>query len=100
MVLGKERMSNQADINRYTAELNVTHDTPPAFIWHTADDPVVPVEVALVLAEALSAKGVLCEMHVYPHGRHGLGLAQDDPTVSQWAEQVKIWLADMGFGKE
>ena len=100
MVLGKERMKNQADINRYTAELNVTPDTPPAFIWHTADDPVVPVEVALVLAEALSAKGVLCEMHVYPHGRHGLGLAKDDPTVSQWADQVKIWLADMGFGKE
>lgn len=99
-VLGKERMSNQADINRYTAELNVTPDTPPAFIWHTADDPVVPVEVALVLAEALSAKGVLCEMHVYPHGRHGLGLAKDDPTVGQWTEQVKIWLADMGFGKE
>ena len=97
-VLGQERMSNQADINRYTAELNVTRDTPPAFIWHTADDPVVPVEVSLVLAEALSAKGVLCEMHVYPHGRHGLGLAQDDPVVGQWTSQVQSWLLGMGFG--
>jgi len=99
MVLGKERMSNQADINRYTAELNITRDTPPAFIWHTADDSVVPVEVALVLAEALSAKGVLCEMHVYPHGRHGLGLAQDDPVVGQWTSQVQRWLLKLGFGK-
>ena len=98
MVLGKERMKNQADINRYTAELNITRDTPPAFIWHTADDPVVPVEVALVLAEALSAKGVLCEMHVYPHGRHGLGLAQDDPVVGQWTGQVQTWLLNQGFG--
>ena len=99
-VLGKERMSNQADINRYTAELNVTRDTPPAFIWHTADDAVVPVEVAMVLAEALSAKGVSFEMHVYPHGRHGLGLAKDDPVVSRWTRQVQRWLLGMGFGKE
>ena len=98
-VLGKERMENQADINRYTAELNVTHDTPPAFIWHTADDPVVPVECALVLAEALSAKGVLCEMHIYPHGRHGLGLAEGDPVVSQWAGQAQTWLQNLGFGR-
>jgi len=57
------------------------------------------VEVALVLAEALSAKGVLCEMHVYPHGRHGLGLAKDDPVVGQWAGQVQKWLLRQGFGK-
>lgn len=99
-VLGKERMANQADINRYTAELNVTRDTPPAFIWHTADDPVVPVDCALVLAEALSAKGVLCEMHIYPHGRHGLGLAKDDPVVGQWTGQVQKWLLRLGFGRE
>lgn len=98
-VLGKERMSNQADINRYTAELNITRDTPPAFIWHTADDPVVPVEISLVLAEALSAKGVLCELHVYPHGAHGLGLAKDDPVVGQWTAQVQRWLLGLGFGK-
>ncbi len=98
-VLGKERMANQADIDRYTAELNITRDTPPAFIWHTADDPVVPVEVALVLAEALSAKGVLCETHIYPHGRHGLGLAEGDPVVSQWTGQVQKWLLRLGFGK-
>ena len=97
-VLGAERMGNQADINRYTAELNITDDTPPAFIWQTADDPVVPVECALRLAGALSAKGVLCEMHIYPHGRHGLGLAEDDPVVSQWAGQVQTWLVNMGFG--
>lgn len=98
-VLGKERMANQADINRYTAELNITRDTPPAFIWHTADDPVVPVDCALVLAEALSAKGVLCEMHIYPHGRHGLGLATDDPVVGQWTAQVQRWLLGLGFGR-
>lgn len=85
-------------VNRFSAELNVTADTPPAFIWHTADDPVVPVRSALLLASALSAHGVSCEMHIYPHGRHGLGLAGEEPVVHQWCEQAQNWLLRLGFG--
>ena len=31
-------------------------------------------------------------MHIYPYGRHGLGLAPQDPHVAQWAEQLLRWL--------
>lgn len=97
-VLGEERGRDNAAIVRYTAELNVRPDTPPAFIWHTADDETVPVECALRLMGALSAKGVNYEAHIYPHGRHGLGLATDDPAVGQWGRQMRRWLIDRGFG--
>ena len=97
-VLGEERGRDNASIVRYTAELNVRPDTPPAFIWHTADDETVPVECALRLMGALSAKGVNYEAHIYPHGRHGLGLATDDPAVGQWGRHMSRWLIDRGFG--
>ena len=87
-------------IDRFSAEMNVTEDTPPAFIWHTADDATVPVRSAVLLASALSAHGVPYEMHIYPHGRHGLGLAEEEPVVHQWCSQVQNWLLRLGFGSE
>ena len=96
-VLGPERSDLQT-LTKYSAEANITENTPPAFIWHTADDETVPVESAFQLALALSAKGVPHEMHIYPHGRHGLGLAEDDPAVNQWCGQLKRWLLVQGYG--
>jgi hypothetical protein len=37
-------------------------------------------------------------LHVYPHGRHGLGLATDDPQVSTWTDLCARWLAALDFG--
>lgn len=50
---------------------NVTPDTPPAAIFHAADDRGVPVEQSFRYHEALHAAGVQSELHVFPHGRHG-----------------------------
>lgn len=69
----------------FSTELNVTPDTPPAFIWHTANDEIVPVENSLMLAAALSRNGVPFELHIYPDGPHGLALAEDRPDVRAWA---------------
>lgn len=74
-------------------DAHVTPETPPTFLWHTADDPRVRVENSLRFAGALSHHGVPFALHVYPHGRHGLGLAQDDPTVSSWTTLCAAWLA-------
>ena len=84
-LLGK---ADDPDLERYfSAELHVTSDTPPAFIWHTANDGSVPVENSLLLAAALSKANVSFELHIYPDGRHGLGLAEDKPVVRQWPKQ-------------
>lgn len=84
---------------RFSAECQVTQDTPPAFIWHTADDDAVPVQNSLLLAKALADHHVRFELHVYPHGPHGLGLAPEYPAVSPWARDCVRFLTDMGFGK-
>ena len=98
-MLLEQKNPPMADVIHYSAECNVTDSTPPAFIWHTADDPVVPVACALDLARALAAKGVPHEMHIFPHGEHGLGLAGDQEDVREWAPLCQKWLLSLGFGR-
>lgn len=78
---------------------HVTSDTPPAFLWHTSSDAAVPVENSLLYANALSKVQVPFEMHIYPVGRHGLGLAPEEPHVAQWAESCEQWLKLIQFKK-
>ncbi|WP_046176022.1 alpha/beta hydrolase [Domibacillus indicus] len=78
-------------------ERHITKNTPSAFLWHTADDEPVPVENSLLFANALSKAGVPFDMHIFEHGRHGLGLAGDHPEASLWTAACEKWLRKRGF---
>ncbi len=65
------------EIAEHSVELNVTEDTPPAFIWHTVEDEIVPVIGSLRLAEAYIKTGVPVMAHIYPYGPHGVALANE-----------------------
>jgi len=83
-------------------ETRVTDRTPPVFLWHTSDDPVVPVENSLLFAMALRKHKVPFELHVFPHGPHGMGLAEGKrggaaPEVRQWTALCAVWLRGLGF---
>ena len=97
MKLLGEEYGNLALARRYSAELNVTGDTPPAFIWHTMEDATVPAENSLRLAEAYGRAGVSCEMHIFPEGRHGLGLCGEVPHTAQWVKLLLNWLEMQGY---
>jgi acetyl esterase/lipase len=75
--------------------------TPPAFIWHTADDACVDVGGSYRYAARLHELNVPVEMHVFPFGEHGLGLAtrenKQNPHITIWAELMKRWLVLFGF---
>ena len=92
-----DRKNDPALLNRFSAELNVTRDTPPGFIWHSRNDMTVPVENSLLMALALSVKGVPYELHIFPDGRHGAGVASPDPRAEQWSELCVTWLKSLGF---
>lgn len=73
----------------------VDEQTVPCFIWHTAADAVVPVVHSLVLAEALAKHHIPYELHIFPYGYHGLGLALSDPQfaeVARWAGWSADWI--------
>src|SRR5262249_11786926 len=77
----------------------VTEKTPPTFLFHTEDDAGVLVENSLMFAAALRQKKVPYELHVYEHGRHGVGLAPNDPALSSWPKLLENWLRARGFLK-
>jgi acetyl esterase/lipase len=76
---------------------NVSAQTPPAFLWHTAADNHVPVQSSLDLAAALTEHGVPYSLHIFPHGGHALGLAPDTALARDWPELFNKFLLDFGF---
>ena len=77
--------------------------TPPAFIWHTAEDELVPVIGTYAYAKKLKELGIYTEMHIFPFGPHGLGLCdgsargRTSPHASPWKELLISWLNLMDF---
>lgn len=80
----------------------INQDVPPCFIWHTLEDLVVPVENALLFAAGLRKKRIPFELHIYPHGPHGLSLATTEtkhheldkvqPEVASWVSLFAAWM--------
>lgn len=69
--------------DKFSAEKAVNKDTVPAFMVHTMTDEVVPVENAFVFANAMAKNDILCELHVYPKGPHGMALANTDTNLGR-----------------
>lgn len=80
-----------------SAERQVDADTPPAFIWHTAQDASVPVANSLNYAAELSRHHIPYSLHVFPFGGHGKGLATDTQDISRWPDLCADFLHSLGF---
>ncbi len=93
--LGAERKLLQM----YSAEQLVTEDAPPMFLWHAADDPIVPVENSIMMALALREKKIPFALHIYPRGGHGKNLAIGIPETCRWPETCAAWISNQ-FGIE
>jgi acetyl esterase/lipase len=73
-------------------DLVAVPQTPPTFIWHCADDETVGVDHALSLAQRLASLRVPVELHVFPTGGHGVGLAQGMAPAGTWTSLCAQWL--------
>jgi len=87
----------QADVDAMSAELHVTAQTPPVFLFSTTDDRTVPIMNSVMFYEALVKAGVPVEMHVFQHGGHGSGLAPANPQLSPWTEMLIKWMRERGY---
>ncbi|MBO4982575.1 MAG: alpha/beta hydrolase [Clostridia bacterium] len=97
MNLLSSEWENDELANIFSCEKNVNGDTPPCFIWHTANDEAVPVRNSLELASALSRNNVYFEMHIFPNGCHGLGLAYDRNDIGIWSDCACTFLKNLNF---
>ncbi len=82
-----------------SGELAVTKSTPPTFIFQTNADTTVPAENSVYYYLALRKAGVPAELHVFEKGPHGVGLANDDPALSEWSKLLANWLRGRGVVK-
>ncbi len=86
-------------------ENQVTPDTPPTFLWHTATDETVPVENSLYFFQSCLQQGVSAELHIYPVGGHGLSLANEETCrangigvqkeCQSWISLAQTWLEEI-----
>lgn len=86
-------------------EYQVTEQTPPTFLWHTATDDTVPVENSLYFFQACLEHGVSAELHIYPVGGHGLSLANEETCrangigvqkeCQSWIGLAQTWLEEI-----
>lgn len=79
----------------------VSKNTPPTFMWHTANDGLVPVGNSINFASELSKKGVPYELHIFEDGVHGLSLCNEvtaneaahiNKNAEVWFGMVLTWL--------
>jgi acetyl esterase/lipase len=75
----------------FSNEKQITKETPPVFLVHSADDGVVPVKNSLTFAESLAEKHVLFEMHIFPQGGHGYGM-NNQTTATEWFPMCVNWI--------
>lgn len=79
-------------ISTFSAQDNVTTNTPQAFIVHANDDKAVPVGNALQYHAALVEKRVPVQMLLLPDGGHGFGM--NHPT--DWFSNMLEWMENYG----
>lgn len=72
-------------------------NAPRAFIWHTETDTCVKVASTYKYAMKLRSLGIRHEMHIYPDGWHGMGLAEQSPVVRRWSRDLLFWLEYIKF---
>ncbi|CAG5006343.1 hypothetical protein DYBT9275_03799 [Dyadobacter sp. CECT 9275] len=95
-LLGSEKSDEL--IKYYSNELQVSEQTPPAFLVHSINDSGVPVENSIAYAMALKKLKIPVEVHLYPKGGHGYGLRTDGKgSLAGWPAAMEGWLKDMGY---
>lgn len=92
-LLGEDASENLID--RFSSELHVTEDTPPAFLIHSQDDEGVPIENSLLYYAALHRHGVPASLHIYPTGGHGFAFGTDRGTVEGWTGVLLDWIKSL-----
>ncbi|MDP4223419.1 MAG: family 20 glycosylhydrolase [Bacteroidota bacterium] len=84
-------------IKHFSNELQITPETPPAFLVHSADDKAVPVMNSIRYFEGLQKNNIPAEIHIFQKGGHGYGLAPQGGTESSWPSLCMKWLKAMGL---
>ena len=81
---------------KLSLEFHVSSKSAPAYIFHTAEDTVVPAFGSLALVAEYVRVGIPVKFNLYPYGAHGISLANkitsegkdtwNQPLAEGWVE--------------
>lgn len=95
MLLGDNPDPKQIDF--LSAELHVTPETPPTFLFATTNDQILPVSHSVEFYMALIKAHVPAEMHLFGNGPHGAGMGLHDLALGMWPTLLENWLKGRGL---
>lgn len=85
-------------LHSVSAHVRVSSTVPPTFLFHCQADNSVPVENSRLYHQALTSHGVPSYFLLAPDGRHGIGMAVDEPPpLCRWPETMYSWLGGLGL---
>ena len=74
----------------------VTRDTPPTFLVHSAEDREL-VEGSVLFSTAMRRAGAPMELHLYAKGPHGDGMSPALGPISEWPRLCELWMRANGW---
>lgn len=83
----------EADAEKYSAELQVTGETPSAFVAHARTDKVCDVAFSRTFVEAMRTAGRPVSYTELPKGAHGLGAGKGEDWAA-WLAAFETWLKE------
>lgn len=89
--------TTRINLDNYSSELQVTVNTPPAFIVHAQNDSTVHVRNSVLFYQALMEKKVDASLHVFPQGGHGIKLVDNPGSTDLWLNLLELWLNEKGI---
>ena len=91
---------DEALLEKFSNEKQVTKETPPTFLFHTVEDKAVPIENSRKFKEACEKNGVAVELVEMEKGAHGIGLGGSRVKglpAENWPEKLEAWLKKRGL---
>ncbi|PQB03387.1 xylanase [Polaribacter filamentus] len=88
---------DEGENRKLSPELLVNPQTPPMFIFATADDKYG--NSALVMTTALRDHKLPVELHLLPKGGHGYGIRSGNIAAETWPSLAETWLRNEVLNK-
>ena len=83
---------DQEKVKKFSGELNVSKDTPPAILIHTSDDTAVKPINSINYYLALKRLNIPAALHIWEKGGHGYGISEAKGSVRIWPQVVRDWM--------
>lgn len=81
-------------IRKYSNEFQVTAETPPTFLVHAQNDEAVPPKNSLLFYEAMLEHKVEGSLHIFPQGKHAIGILNNSELTDEWKVLAEKWLKE------